>query len=552
MAASLSDIYGRLNGVAPYHPLSADTYADWAMEAGDIVTVKQGDDSYVSPVHSSTLRWNGKQRISINSDGKKERDPISKVSQQKYNQGRGGGGGYGNNQDLYWEMFSEDGTLHATISATASELRTEYTANGSELYSVIQQTATNFLVELGNTASGLYGTIEATASEMRVEYSAANSTLYSVVQQTATNWYVELGNTKSGLYGNIEATASRLRSEYSAANSTLYSVVQQTATNWYVELGNAESEIAGRFEVVINDLGQVEARVESIVTDYLKTDELESHISRIANLDVISLYVINDVDADTLSADSDIILDGTSLGNAYVSLTDGNYVNNSKTVTFTKANGGTDTITFSRATTLSGTYGGSNAGDTATYTVAASPQGNTLTGSFTVKQSKAAAYVIDPSGVIRARIDNPQYGNGWTAAAGNVSWPGTNTSSKNATFKAPSSTVDGTQVSKTYYMDIVSSGYSSSTKAYLRNPDDIAVAALDVGPVYTAGVRDGEDEFSSTPVLVANSSSKQVFKYHSSSDTPTSGWWEAVSSGSGSLYRTYYTASYKTYYTKDS
>jgi hypothetical protein len=58
----------------------------------------------------------------------------------------------------------------------------------------------------------------------------------------------------------------------------------------------------------------------------------------------------------------------TDLSNAFVSVTDGEYVNNSKTVTFTKADGNTETITFSRATTLSGAW------SSGVFTVAASPQ----------------------------------------------------------------------------------------------------------------------------------------------------------------------------------
>lgn len=61
---------------------------------------------------------------------------------------------------------------------------------------------------------------------------------------------------------------------------------------------------------------------------------------------------------------------GTDLKNSFVSVTDGQYVNNSKTVTFTKADGNTATITFSRATTLLGEW------SSGVFTVVASPQGN--------------------------------------------------------------------------------------------------------------------------------------------------------------------------------
>jgi hypothetical protein len=64
----------------------------------------------------------------------------------------------------------------------------------------------------------------------------------------------------------------------------------------------------------------------------------------------------------------------TDLRNAFVSVTDGAYVNNTKTVTFTKADGTTVPITFSRATTLTGAVDGSEH----TLTVTATPQGNKL------------------------------------------------------------------------------------------------------------------------------------------------------------------------------
>lgn len=85
------------------------------------------------------------------------------------------------------------------------------------------------------------------------------------------------------------------------------------------------------------------------------------------------------------------------------------------TLTITKVDG--STITFSKATTLSGEYGGDNTGDTATYTVTATPQGNTLTGSFTVRENKNAAWIEDANGAIRARIDNPEWNNGGKTAA---------------------------------------------------------------------------------------------------------------------------------------
>ena len=65
--------------------------------------------------------------------------------------------------------------------------------------------------------------------------------------------------------------------------------------------------------------------------------------------------------------------ESTDMGDAFVSVTDGAYVNNEKTVTFTKANGGTQTITFSRAIASWTAVAGNGA-----VTMTANPQGQSL------------------------------------------------------------------------------------------------------------------------------------------------------------------------------
>lgn len=85
--ANLQNIYNRLNQTADYHPLNADTYSDWSLEAGDVVTVSRKGRSYSSPVHAATTRWNGQHRMTIESNGEKERGPISRMSEKEYSGG---------------------------------------------------------------------------------------------------------------------------------------------------------------------------------------------------------------------------------------------------------------------------------------------------------------------------------------------------------------------------------------------------------------------------------------------------------------------------------
>lgn len=115
--ASLSPIYTRLNSVPEYHPLEADTFADWSVEAGDLVTVTRDGKSYKSPVHQTNMNWKRGQQISLSSTGKKERDAISRMSQQKYARG-----GSGLRNESYWHksIQSLDGRLVSGLELTES------------------------------------------------------------------------------------------------------------------------------------------------------------------------------------------------------------------------------------------------------------------------------------------------------------------------------------------------------------------------------------------------------------------------------------------------
>lgn len=117
--ASLDGIFERLTSVPSYHPLEAETFADWSLEAGDIVTVSRDGKSYPSPVHTAALTWRGQPEITVNSSGNEERDPVAKVSKKKYNRGSGG---IRNNIGFYNDVWAEDGHVHSVISQTASEI----------------------------------------------------------------------------------------------------------------------------------------------------------------------------------------------------------------------------------------------------------------------------------------------------------------------------------------------------------------------------------------------------------------------------------------------
>jgi len=260
--ASLNDIYTKLNGVSEYHPLDAETFADWSVQAGDVITVKRGTEEYQSPVHSSRMVWRGTPQTTISSTGKKERDAISKVSRKKY--GRGGTA-VRSQEYIYKEFTSSDGMLHSAIYMSESKLTTQFDnaisdvhssilqtadqiysevhASSSTLYSYIDQTATYMESVVADINNDLGSAILQTASQIRSEVHAANSTLYSYIDQTATYIEAVVADVNNNLGSAILQTASQIRSEVHAANSNLYSYIDQTATYISAVVENVESSL---------------------------------------------------------------------------------------------------------------------------------------------------------------------------------------------------------------------------------------------------------------------------------------------------------------------
>ena len=298
--ASLEGIYNRLNGIEQHHPLEADTFADWSVEAGDVVTISRDGKSYQSPIHTSTMKWQGKApMVSVSSTGNEKREPISKVSRQKYS--RGGSGGYRSNRSFYNEIWSEDGYLH----------------------SVLSQTESNFHVYVEDTYAQLRSGLEATSSSARLYASSAENAAQIVARINA---------------------------------STGESEIQLDANKVYI--GNTRST--------------------TVISGKLNVADLSSEISSLAYVATKSLsaqrFSLYESPAESTTA---VNLASTALRTAALTQSGNTYYLHLYAIDGTECVSTRDNaLSFSRATTLAGVWSGG------TFTVNASPQGNTIASSI--------------------------------------------------------------------------------------------------------------------------------------------------------------------------
>ena len=381
--------------------MSANTFADWAMEAGDIVTVSRGGTSYQSPVGTSTLKWSGKQQIQIATEGSRERDAISRISARKYAKGGGGGSGIRSAQELYWEMFSEDGQLHAVISATAESLTADYTK------------------KIGDVDDALEGKITVTAELLRTEYTDRINNTQTQINQNASTLSMAVGRVK---YTNTVHYANK--SSFPAtgtagvlyyADNTGYAYLYMPGTHSYEratadEFGNANFLKAGEIAISINESGQTAAKLDADVIyagrgsttiadlelpDWMDTTEgliatkativdLNALKARVGTLEADSITtknmesvnaMFNSVGAKNIAASGTLsIKDGNTYYGVQRSISDLQIVRSGNVYTlqykkWADSNWTSVSQSFSRATSLSGAWSGG------IYTVTASPQG---------------------------------------------------------------------------------------------------------------------------------------------------------------------------------
>ena len=244
--ASLNSIYNRLNSISNYHPVETTTFNDWSIEAGDTITVtRNNNESYETPIHSTSLVWKGTPQTSVSSTGNSERDSVTKASQKKYSSGNSA---MNNDQRVYKDIYSEDGYLHGQLEMTESHLRTVFEDSINGLRGEVEQTAAYWRSTYEDAYNGLRGVVEQTAEYWRSTYEDAYNGLRGVVEQTAEYWRSTYEDAYNGLRGIVEQTAEYWRSTYEDAYNGLRGVVEQTAEYWRSTYEDAYNGLRGVVE----------------------------------------------------------------------------------------------------------------------------------------------------------------------------------------------------------------------------------------------------------------------------------------------------------------
>lgn len=247
--ASLAPIYNRLNAAPRYHPMEAETFADWSIEAGDIITVSRDGKDFQSPVNSATMTWKGAPKVTIGAGGNEKREPVAKVGRRKYNSGSGG---LRNSQELYHFYVGVEGLFHevydtdgrfSVLSNTVEGLRHEvYDTDGR--FSVLRNTVNGLYHEVYDS-TGRFSRLQNTVDGLFHEVYDSTGR-FSRLQNTVNGLYHEVYDT-NGRYSLLKNTVDGLYHEVYDTNGR-YSRLQNTVNGLYHEVYDTN----GRFSTLRN------------------------------------------------------------------------------------------------------------------------------------------------------------------------------------------------------------------------------------------------------------------------------------------------------------
>lgn len=251
--ASLGSIKNRLSGAATYHPMEAETFSDWATEAGDVVTVKRGNESYNSPVYSSKLVWKGAPQMTLSSTGNKERESLQKVSSKKY---RKNGAAVRNSQnqryfveDLYKQMragldlTSSSASLYVEDNYRALRSGLDLTSSSASLYVESKYDAMKSGLDLTMSSASLYVESKYDAMKSGLDLTSSSAALYVENKYTAMKSGLDLTMSSAAVY--VESLYNQMKAglDVTSSSAALYAYNRTTRAQIIARInGEGKSE----------------------------------------------------------------------------------------------------------------------------------------------------------------------------------------------------------------------------------------------------------------------------------------------------------------------
>lgn len=107
--AYTDDLLDRMKSTPSYKPSYANTFGDFSLDPGDILTIQTDGGEELLPVFSQQMTWNGSARTTLSASGNKSREVLPKQERDEYGYRQAVGGqmrGFGQKQKAMEDRLS--------------------------------------------------------------------------------------------------------------------------------------------------------------------------------------------------------------------------------------------------------------------------------------------------------------------------------------------------------------------------------------------------------------------------------------------------------------
>lgn len=232
----IENVLAKMQTTPQFRPMSADTFSDWSIEAGDIITVEVDGNEETLPVFSADMEWSGVARSTLSCTGNRERPTLRKAERQRYS----AFGGVSrkiqktnekileDRQELVAALNNEDGAPEELAAGFQSYVR--YDLKNSEAYA-----ESALFVQVGEKAKAVIGAYIVTDKDGNKKSLAA--ILADVIKLQ--------GDTE--ILGNLSISEGRLRVEKSIITPSTVFANKFSSNDAEMLIGGHRLNIGGDF-----------------------------------------------------------------------------------------------------------------------------------------------------------------------------------------------------------------------------------------------------------------------------------------------------------------
>ena len=360
---------------------------------------------------------------------------LSEIIKSESNKASGGSGAAGqakqnylfqaNGEHLLYEVFDENGHLHGVLRMTSESLRVAFENLNECTRSEFRMTSESLRISFENEIRSTRSEFQMTSESLRIQFENDIASTRSEFEMTSASLRVEFTNDIASARSEFQMTAQSLRVSFENSIASTRSLVEQTDRAWRASVeGVADSDgkiTAASIGVAINAAGDSEAWIDAshiwignekattVIAGKLNASDvtaeyLAAKIANIPTLRGIAASFSGNVSTTSGVIAYQVYADGNNISNPVMETRVSAPVNNVYTLQHKTADGTWhDAGTFSRATTLSGAWSG------ATFTVTASPQGDTK--ATTITLSGGTGSVSNPDYTASSFVSHKAYVN---------------------------------------------------------------------------------------------------------------------------------------------